>query len=208
MDYLTAVLLGLAAAAGATLFPGMLNMTSVSVSLRAGRRAGYQFAAGMAVAFTLQAGLAIFFANYFTSHPGILVVMKQWSAFVFLVLAAFFLFKGYRAKVAEEAAESRPYRGSPFARGAVLALMNFLTIPYFFAIGGWLLTDGHLAGDAAARTGFTTGAGAGAMLIFGAYARLANWMHRRARFLTRNINFVLGALLVVLAVIQGMRSLL
>nr|WP_256534259.1 hypothetical protein [Lewinella sp. JB7] len=182
----------------------MLNMTSVNVSLRAGRRAGYQFAAGMAVAFTLQAGLAVFFANYFTAHPDILRLMKQWAALVFLVLAVFFLFKGYRAKVAE----ARPYRGSPFVRGAILAVMNFLTVPYFFALSGWLLTDGYLAGTAAARIGFTTGAGAGALFTFGAYARMADWMYRRARFLTRNINFVLGGLLAVLAVIQGVRSCL
>ncbi len=207
MEFLTALLLGLAAAAGATFFPGMLNMNSVSVSLRAGRRAGYIFAAGMATAFTAQAALAVFFASYFTSHPSILLLMKQWAVLVFLVLSAFFLLKGFRAR-AEESPETRPYHGSPFMRGLVLALMNLLTIPYFFALCGWMLASDYMQGDLISRSGFTVGAGAGALVIFGAYARLANWFNRRAHFLTRNINFVLGGALVVLAVIQGYRTCL
>ncbi len=207
MGFLTAVLLGLAAAAGATFFPGMLNMSSVSVSLRAGRRAGYLFAAGMATAFTAQAALAVFFANYFATHPSILLFMKQWAVLVFLVLAAFFLLKGFRARAAASA-ENQPYHGNPFVRGTVLALMNLLTIPYFFALCGWMLSSHYMQGDLISRLGFTGGAGAGALVIFGAYARLANWFNRRAHFLTRNINFLLGAILVVLAVVQGYRTYL
>ncbi|THH40564.1 LysE family transporter [Neolewinella litorea] len=205
MELLTAVLIGLAAAAGATFFPGMLNMTSVNVSLRAGRRAGYAFAAGMAFTFTAQAGVAIFFANYFTTHPAIIGMLKQWAVVAFLFLAVFFLFKGYRARVAEAAPDGGRYRGSPFLRGILLALMNLLTVPYFFAVGGWLLADDHLSADALGRLGFMLGAGAGAMLIFGAYARLAEWMQRKALFLTRNINFLLGGLLAILALVQSIR---
>ncbi len=205
VESLTAVLLGLAAAVGATLFPGMLNMTSVNVSLRAGRRAGYAFATGMAVTFTAQAGLAVIFANYFTNHPTIIGTMKQWAIPTFLLLAAFFLVKGIRGRVAEVLPDDRPYHGSPFLRGALLAFMNLLTLPYFFAVGGWLLADGYLAGSPAARLAFTLAAGAGAWAIFGAYARGARWMQREARFLTRNINFLLGGLLAILALVQGIR---
>ena len=205
MEFLTAVLLGLAAAVGATCFPGLLNMNSVSVTLRAGRRAGYVFGAGMALAFTAQAALAVFFASYFAAHPSILTFMRQWAVLVFLVLAAFFFVKGFRAQLQHEDPAAKPFHGSPFMRGIALALMNFLTVPYFFAICGWLLSGGHLRGDLSARTGFTLGAGAGAMLIFGAYARSANWMERHAHFLTQNINFLLGGILAILAVVQGVR---
>ncbi len=205
MDFVTALLLGLAAAVGATWFPGLLNMNSVSVTLRAGRRAGYLFGAGMTVAFTAQAALAVFFASYFAAHPRILTFMRQWAVLVLLVLAAFFLVKGFRAQLRHEDSESTPYHGSPFVRGIALALMNFLTVPYFFAVCGWLLSDGHLRGDLGSRTGFTLGAGAGAMLVFAAYTRSARWMQQRAHFLTRNINFVLGGILILLAMIQAIR---
>ena len=205
MESITAVVLGLAAAAGATFFPGMLNMTSVNVSLRAGRRAGYAFSAGLAAAFTAQAGIAVFFADYFTSHPGIIGHLKQWAVPMFAFLAVFFLVKGYRGYVARESPEDRPYHGSPFVRGAVLAVMNLLTVPYFFAVSGWLLAHGTLAGGGIARVAFTFGAGFGSLVIFGAYARLADWIHRKALFLTRNMNFLLGGLLALLALVQGIR---
>ncbi|CAH0999424.1 hypothetical protein LEM8419_00723 [Neolewinella maritima] len=199
------MLFGLAAATAATCFPGMLNMNSVSVTLRAGRRAGYRFGMGMATAFTSQAALAVFFASYFTAHPSILTFMRQWAVLVFLILAAFFLVKGFRAKLQAEDPDTRPYHGSAFLRGVALALMNFLTVPYFFAVCGWLLADGYLAADLGSRLGFTVGVGAGALTIFGAYARSARWMQRRAHFLTRNINFLLGGILAILAVVQGIR---
>ncbi|WP_420461291.1 LysE family transporter [Neolewinella sp.] len=205
MDFITALLLGLAAAVAATWFPGLLNMNSVSVTLRAGRRAGYVFGVGMTVAFTTQAALAVFFASYFAAHPRILTFMRQWAVLVLLVLAAFFLVKGFRAQLQHEGPESKPYHGSAFVRGIALALMNFLTVPYFFAVCGWLLSDGYLQSDFGSRTGFTLGAGTGAMLIFGAYTRCARWMQRRAHFLTRNINFVLGGILILLALVQAIR---
>ena len=205
VDFLTALLLGLVAAVAATWFPGLLNLNGVSVTLRAGRRAGYLFGAGMTLAFTAQAALAVFFASYFTAHPSILTFMRQWAALLLLILAAFFLIKGFRAQHRHADPASEPYHGSPFVRGMALALMNLLTVPYFFAVCGWLLSDGYLQGDLGSRRGFTLCAGAGAMLVFGAYAHSARWMQRRAQFLTRNINFLLGAILMVLAVVQGMR---
>ena len=205
MESLSAVFLGLAAAAGATLFPGMLNMTSVNVSLRAGRRAGYAFAVGMALTLTLQAGLAVFFAQYLTENTGILASLKTWAVPVFTGLSGFFFVKGWRAQSAAVPAFDRPYRGSPFLRGAILAVMNLLTVPYFFAISGWFLAGGYLSPQAAARFAFTLSAGVGALLSFMAYARLADWMYRNARFFTRHINYFLGGLLLTLAVVQGIR---
>ena len=205
VESLNALFLGLVTAAGATLFPGMLNMTSVNVSLRAGRRAGYLFALGMAVTLGLQAAVAIFFARYLTAHPFVLDTLRQWAILVFLCLSAFFLVKGYRAQVAEASRYERPYRGSPFLRGGILAVMNLLTIPYFFAVSGWLLAGGYLSPGGAQRVLFAVSAGVGALCIFMAYARMAEWMYRNAQFFTRHINYFLSGLLLVLALAQGIR---
>ncbi len=205
VELLTAAWLGFTAAAGATLFPGMLNMTTVNVSLRAGRSAGYALSAGMAITLSLQAGIAVFFARFLAANPYVLNQMKEWAILVFLFLAVFFLVKGYRAQAPDASHAERSYRGSPFLRGAVLAVMNLLTIPYFFAISGWLLADGRLSASAPARLVFTISAGVGALMIFAGYARLAEWMYRRARFFTRHINYFLSGLLLILAVAQWIR---
>ena len=205
MESLSAAFLGLAAAAGATLFPGMLNMTSVNVSLRAGRRAGYAFALGMALTLTLQAGLAVFFARYLAEQTGILQSLRTWAVPTFVGLAGFFFIKAYRAQSADVPTFDRPYRGSPLLRGAMLAVMNLLTIPYFFAISGWFLAGGYLSSGEVARVVFMLSAGLGALLIFMAYARLADWMYRNAGFFTRHINYFLGGLLLTLALVQGIR---
>ena len=208
MELFTAALTGLAVAAGGTLFPGMLNMTAVSTALRAGRRAGFRFAAGMASTFMVQAGIAIFFAEWLTRHPQVITGMKQWAIVIFITLAGFFLWKALRARAAEVPADERPYYGSPYVRGIGMALMNFLTLPYCFALGGWLISDGYLDTTLWAKFGFTWGAGAGAMVIFGTYARMAEWIRANAAYFTRNINFILSGLFVVLTLVQGGRLLL
>jgi threonine/homoserine/homoserine lactone efflux protein len=205
VETLSAVFLGLAGASVATCFPGLLNMSAVSISLRAGRGVGYRFSLGMALTFAAQAGLAVFFAKFFTRHPQVLSWLRLWAAPMLVVLAGFFLLKGIRAKRASLPVSEYAFVGRPLLRGAGLALMNLLTVPFFFAFCGWLLADGYLAATPNARAGFTLGAGAGAMLVFGLYVRLAGWMHRRAVILTRNINFVVGGLLILLAVVQGIR---
>ncbi len=205
MDLLTALLLGIIAVFLATFFPGMLNMTVVSTSLRVGRRAGYRFVAGLSLVLTLQAGIAMIFADYLANHPGIITGMKQWAVLIFLTLAIVFLGKGYRIYRKREEPEDQPYHGSPFWRGAGMAVANFLTLPYFFAAGGWLLSSGYLGNGLGEKLLFTTGAGIGSALIFGTYAKMAEWIRNHAEFLTRNINFILGGLFALLALIQGVR---
>jgi threonine/homoserine/homoserine lactone efflux protein len=207
VEFLTALFIGLAAAAGGTLFPGMLNMTAVSTSLTAGVRAGYLFAGGLAATFMLQAGVSIFFAKYLSQNPGIIEGMKQWAIVIFLGLAIFFTVQGFRARAARKAEIEKPYKGGPFINGMILAAMNFLTVPYFFALGGWLIADGYLAVSAGSKAAFTLGAGSGSLLVFGGYARLSDWISRNAAYFTRNINFFLGGLFVLLACIQGMRMI-
>ena len=207
MDLLTALLIGVAATVLATFFPGMLNMTAVSTSLRVNRRAGYEFSAGLTAMLTLQAGLAMFFANFLALHPAILQGMKEWAVAIFAVLAVFFLVKGYRLYRQAGEPEDRPYHGSPFWRGVGMALANFLTLPYYFAAGGWVLAHGYLSDHPLDRVLFTVGAGTGAVIVFGAYVRLAEWIKDHAHFVTRNINFIIGALFVLLAIIQSYRLL-
>lgn len=205
METFTAPFVGLATALAATFFPGMLNMTAVATSLRVGRRAGYRFAQGLAITLLVQAGVAVLFAEYLGSHPGIIGGMKRYAVLIFVALAVFFFVKAWRGR--HRPLADRPYHGSPFWRGVAMAIMNFLTLPYFFAVTGWLVASGYLSTVLAARLGFTLGVGAGALLVFGLYARSAAWIDRNAHYLTQNINYVLGGLFTLLAVVQGVRLL-
>lgn len=180
----------------------MLNMQAVSTAMRAGRSQGYRFSAGMAVVFPFQAGVGVFFANYLTKHPAVIESVKQWAVPLLLVGAAVFIYKGVSVRKARRQDRELPYNGGPFRRGLGISCLNLLNIPFFFAITGWLLAHDVLPNESRAKLLYLFGVGVGAFLIFLLYARLADWFNRRAGSLTRNINFLIGGLLVFLAVVQ------
>lgn len=207
MEILTALIVGLATGVFITWFPGMLNMQAVATSVRVGRSKAYQFSTGMAVIIGAQAAIAVLFADLIGSHPGLMPALKQWAVPILFVLAIGFTVKGFRARAARKARREIAYTGTPFWRGIMMSTMNVLNIPFIFAIAGFLMAGGWLSRGYYPRLFFVPGTALGAWSIFLGYARLGDWIDRNAGFLTRNINFFLGGLLVVLAVVQGVRVL-
>lgn len=205
MEVLNGLLVGIGAGVFVTWFPGMLNMQVVATACRAGRSKAYAFSAGLSTVIGLQATLAVFFAHLITGNVFILKGIKQWAIPLFLVLAVVFIAKGFSARAARRAEIEQPYPGGPFWRGFVSSAMNVLNIPFFLAIVGWLLSTGYLTRSFVPRVMFILGTGAGTLGVFFLYARLSGWISDHAAFFTRNINFFLGGLFVVLAAIQAVR---
>lgn len=205
VELLTAFLVGVGTGVFITWFPGMLNMQAVATSVRVGRRRAYLFSAGLATVISAQTILAVLFADVLTGNPRIIPAIKEWAIPLFLVLAAVFTWKGYRAREARKADEERPYKGGPFWRGIMMSSMNVLNIPLIFALAGFLMSEGLLSRAFLPRLIYVPGTTLGAFLVFLLYARLSGWISRNMALFTRNINFFIGGLFVVLAVVQAMQ---
>lgn len=199
------LLIGIGAGIFSTWFPGMLNMQAVSTAVRAGRPRGYRFAFGMALVFPLQAGISIFFANWLGNHPWVIETLKQWAVPLLSIIGIVFIVKGFSARKARKRQEVKPYGGGPVRRGFGMSMLNVLNIPLFLAISGWLLAHGYLPNAPLPKLVYVFGIGIGAFLVFLTYARLADWFARNAAMLTRNINFLIGGLLIVLAVARAVQ---
>lgn len=207
MDILIGLLVGIGVGIFSTWFPGMLNMQAVSTACQAGRPKAYRFSIGMASVFPLQAGVSIFFANFLTDHPWIMDGLRRWAVPLLLAIGAVFIFKGFSARANRKADIIKPYKGGPMKRGFGMAMLNILNIPLFLALGSWLIANNYLPDFPLPKLIYIVGVGIGALIIFVIYTLMANWFARRAAILTRNINFVIGGLLVVLAAIQSIRML-
>ncbi len=205
METLSGFLVGLGTGVFITWFPGMLNMQAVATACRAGKQRAYIFSAGLATVIAGQTTLAVFFAGALTRNPALLNGLKEWAIPLFLVLAIVFTAKGFRARAARRDEIEHPYKGGPYWRGLVMSMMNILNIPLILAIAGWLIAAGYLASGFWPRLVYIPGTALGALIVFFLYARLAKWISENAAFFTRNINFFLGGLFVVLAVIQAWR---
>ena len=207
MDYLIALLLGVAAAGGAVLPPGMLNMSVATTSLQAGERAGYWYTGGIVTIFLVQASLAIIGVNYLRANQDIVELLSWWAIPVLAFLAVFFLIKWYRHEQREEEgeAEQREDVRHPYLQGISVSLMNFLAIPYFFAVGTWLMSEGVLDYSVVAKSLFVGGTAAGAGFILAGYARGAEWIDAHAHYITRHVHLIVGVIFGLLAGLQGYR---
>lgn len=200
MQLLSALFVGFGTGFFSGLFPGMLNMTSVSVALERGRGRGREFALGAGTAVATHALLALFFASYLTTHPEVFIWLRQAAIAIFLLLAVFFLLRARRPRKPARAASSRSR--SAFRFGLTLAIMNVLAIPYFFAIGTYAAGSGYFPLAGSCIPAFALAAGAGAATVFTLYVGSADYVARRASFIATNLNYLLSGLFIVLALVQ------
>ena len=198
MFYLSHLFLGFIFAALSIVLPGLVNMTSVSVSLKDGLRAGFYYSLGAAVTILIQATIAVTFADYLSSHPEIFTFLKKIALGVFLSLGAFFLYKALKPKVAKASERT----GLAFWIGFAVAGMNVLNIAYYFTVSTFLSGEGYIKLEQPYNTLFITGIPLGAFMMLFLYARFAQFIANNSRYFTRNINYFLSGLFFILAFVQ------
>ncbi|HMQ46393.1 MAG TPA: hypothetical protein PKA00_01995 [Saprospiraceae bacterium] len=198
MNYLSPFFFGLFVTAFGTFLPGLVNMTAVKVSLSRSFKAGMRYAFGAGLTIFFQAYIAVTFAEQLGANPQIILWLKRVAVFVFLALSGIFLYQGLFLKVPKV----KTGRGLPILLGMFTASMNVLNIPYCFAAGLLLQSRGHISLELPYRLYFVSGAMTGAFLMLAAYARFAQAIASHAQFFTRNLNYFLSGLFLVLAGIQ------
>ena len=198
MDYLSHLLFGFIFAAISIILPGLVNMTSVSVSLKDGIKAGFFYSLGAACTILIQAVVAVTFADYLSEHPEIFTFLKKIALVVFLALGGFFLFKALKPKVAK--ASNRT--GLAFWIGFAVAGMNVLNIAYYFTVSTFLAGEGYIYLEQPYNSIFIAGIPLGAFMMLFLYARFAQFIANNSRYFTRNINYFLSGLFFILAFVQ------
>ena len=76
-----------------------------------------------------------------------------------------------------------------------------LAIPFFLGYSTALEASDLIKNQIPDRYFFVAGAVFGCFLLFSAYMLLAEFIQKRAVFVARNINYILSALFIVLAVV-------
>jgi len=196
MDYLSHIFFGFIMAFAGLVPPGMLNMTAVRTSIEKGRKAGITFSAGAASIVFIQASIALIFANYLNKHPEIVENLKMAGIVVFVLLAVFFFLQARK----KFKAEGKEKKGNYFVTGMLMSSMNMLAIPFYLGLSAFLGAKGQLVLAQPYITIFVVGAVLGAFALFATYSYFAEIIVKKAQFIAKNINYILSALFVVLAI--------
>ncbi len=197
MEYISPFFIGFIAAFIGLLAPSMLNMTAAKTSLDKGKSNGLKFAAGAASVVIIQAFIAVYFAEKIT--PEIISKLQIAAIFVLLALAVFF-FTQARKKFK---AEGKDKKGSSFVIGFGMSSLNMLAVPFYLVAA----KSSGISLVAPFQYIFVIGAALGAFSIFAIYATFAEVIAKKAQFIAKNINYILSALFITLAIVTAIKVL-
>lgn len=203
MTYFTHIIFGILIAYLAMLPPGMLNMTALKIRIDFDRSGSVKFSIAAAIVVLFQAGIALFFADYFSQNPKIISVLEQTGVFVLFALAIFFYILS-RKKIKPEAKSGR---GNFFMKGLIMSMLNMLSIPFYLAISIFMVSKGYLIIEQPYMSLFVLGTFIGALLLFFTYIYFAKLIMSKVSFIARNINLILSSVFVVLGLITLIRLL-
>lgn len=197
MAFLNTFLLAILVAFIGFMPPGMLNMTSLKMSLENSRKEAVKFVAGAVTIILIQAFLAITFAKYLARNPQIIEYLSYAAIVVFLGLA--FLF--YRQATQKVKVQVKEQKRSSYLAGMAMSAMNMLAIPFFLGYSTLLEAKGWMEVNPPHNYVFALGAVFGAFLLFFIYVLFAEYIQKRVHFIAKNINYILSLLFLVLAIL-------
>ncbi len=184
--------------------PGLLNVNAAKTSVEKGKANGVIFGLGVALMVMLQTYLAVRIAKYLSRNPEVIGWLMQWAIVVFGVLAVFFFLKARRAN--EEQIQFRPgKKRSSFSKGLFLAAINLLTVPYYSGLNSLFHGQGLMNYKIIDEVVFILAAGLGTFLVMYLYAFYFNKMERKTNRFSKNSNYILSGLMLVLLTITLIR---
>lgn len=188
----------------ASLPPGLLNLNAAKTSVEKGKSNGLIFALGVALAVMLQTYAAVRIAKLISRNQHIVELLLQTALLVFFVLAIFFFIKG-RKQVKKPFIIVEAKKRNSFSKGMFLALINLLAIPYYSGLNTVFHSQGFMTYRIIDEVLFILAAGSGTFLAMYVYVIYFNkWEHKTKSF-TKNSNYILSGLMVLLFVITAFR---
>ncbi len=181
----------------ATVPPGLLNMNAAKTSVEKGKAAGIIFSIGVATTIMVQAYIAVLISKYLYRNPEIIAGLQKAAIAVFAFFAVYFFFMA-RNKKEKPITVTGVSRKNSFFKGVLLAALNFLTIPYYSAVNAMWNSSGWIQFQFWDIAAFILAAGCGTFSVLYLYTVYFNKLEARSSAFSRNSNYVLSILMLVL----------
>ncbi len=192
------------AAAMATVPPGLLNMNAAKVSVEKGKLNGVIFSLGVSSMILIQAYIAVMISKFFHRNPEVIDWLLKVALIVFAFFAVYFFMaaRQNKKKIPKTVVVSK--RNSYF-RGFLLAAVNLLTIPYYSGLNAMWNASGWIKFEITDILTFILAAGLGTFSVLYLYVFYFNKLEQKTDGFSKNSNFILSGLMVLLLVITIIR---
>ncbi|MGV3458815.1 MAG: LysE family transporter [Flavobacterium sp.] len=209
MSIVLALVLGTVISLLGTLLPGLLNMTAARVSLRDGRRRAVFYCLGAVTIIFFQMYIAVSFAKFINQNPDIIDMLQEVGIGIFGLLTIYFIFIAKKpiTKQEEEAVSVKSTTGRYFL-GVLLSALNFFPIPFYVFVSITLFTYGYFDfADNLFVLMFVLGGVIGSFSMLYLYVVFFKNFKDKLGFITRNINYIIGGVTGLVAIIAILRLL-
>ena len=189
-----------------TLFPSMLNMTSVKISIKETQKKALYFSAGVSLIVIIQAYIAVGFSKILLDNPRYLIVLQQVGTIVFIGLSVFFFNNVRKQKKKQLKNNSR--KGKGFLSGILLSSLNMFAIPFYFGVTSFLVMMQWYEFTLVNNIFFVLGSALGTFSILFLYAYLAKKIENQMEYLANQMDLVLGIITGLIVIINVIDVLL
>ena len=180
-------------------FPSMLNMTTVKISIERGKLNAIKFALGVSTITLLQAYIAIFFTKFLKENPEFIIILKKVALVIFAMLS-FYFYKEFK-KDNKSTSEFKQKCKDTFLVGLFLSALNMFAIPFYYGITTVLNNFGWMKLSQNNILLFVIGSAIGTFMILYSYSNFANILNRKNKVKSNKLSLVLSILTGVLAII-------
>lgn len=188
----------------ATVPPGLLNMNAAKTSVEKGKLNGIIFSLGVSSMIMVQAYISVYVSKFLHNNPSVIDILLQIALLVFAFFAIYFYVAGKRNKKNMVKVVNVSKKNS-FFKGVLLAALNLLTIPYYSGVNAMWNASGWIKFQAQDIIIFIIAAGSGTFAVLYLYTVYFYKLDANSSGFSKNSNYILSALMIVLLIITVIR---
>ena len=184
----------------ATVPPGLLNMNAAKTSVEKGKTNGIIYSVGVSTMIMLQAVVAVYISKYLHRNPDVVEVLLKIAVLVFAFFAVYF-FMAAKNKKKKLVKKVKISKRNSFFKGMLLAALNLLTIPYYSGLNIMWNASGWIKFQIWDIVTFVLAEGCGTFSVLYMYTIYFNKLENKTRRFSKNSNYILSVLMLVLLAI-------
>ena len=188
----------------ATVPPGLLNMNAAKVSVEKGKLNGVVFSLGISTTIIIQAFIAVWISKFLHNNPEISEWLLKIAVLVFAGLAIYFYLAAKKNKQ-DEVRLVKVSKKNSYFKGMGLATLNLLTIPYYSGLNLMWTSTGWIKFQIWDILTFILAAGCGTFTVLYMYTIYFNKLENKNQRFSRNSNYILSILMVILLIVALIR---
>lgn len=188
----------------ATVPPGLLNMNAAKTSVKKGKLNGVIFSVGVSVMIMMQAYVAVLISKFLFRNPEAIDLLLKIAIGVFAIFAVYFYISAKRED-SHQMKMVKTSKKNSFFKGMFLAALNLLSIPYYSGLNAMWNASGWIKFEVWDIAVFILAAGCGTFSVLYLYTVYFNKLEAKTHRFSKNSNYVLSALMLILLVITFIR---